>query len=165
MNYTNTHREIVMKYGIRLEGWSHPKWANPSELGSKLAPLQQLLKDLRDDTCRFVKCTPQELQDLQAKHELDIAQGVIEAPRERKTRSDCGQKKRKQPTIEETGDQSGAVDADPPPAKKKRTTAKAAGKENNPTAKATGAPKEPRTRKGKGKAVLSPANVPPEHDE
>ncbi|KLO07569.1 hypothetical protein SCHPADRAFT_945183 [Schizopora paradoxa] len=160
MNYTNTHREIVMKYGIRLEGWSHKKWANPSELGSQLGPLQTLLKDLRKDKCRFVKCTPQELQDLQEKYEKDIADGKIEV-KERKTRCDAGQK-RKQMDEDEDEDSDGADDGsdddEQPPPKKARGAKATATKVANKS-KSGGTTKKASASAAKGTAKKTKAST------
>jgi hypothetical protein len=39
MRYANYEEEIVIRYGIKLEGWTYENLKNPSELSSSLPPL------------------------------------------------------------------------------------------------------------------------------
>jgi hypothetical protein len=42
MQYVNYEEDIVLHYGVVLEGWTHDKFVNPSKLSSTLPPLQKL---------------------------------------------------------------------------------------------------------------------------
>lgn len=93
MQYANYEEAIVLKYGIELVGWTHEKFCNPSELSNALEPLRKLLEALNSQTCKFVKLSPSERRDRQAKYKSDVASGAI-APRQRKTRKDAGTKRK-----------------------------------------------------------------------
>lgn len=92
MQYTNYEEDIVLRYGILLEGWTHPKFNNPSNLSTSLPPLQKLLDALTSGTCHFIKLTPPQLATRKAEHAAKQASGEI-PPRQRKTRKDAGKKR------------------------------------------------------------------------
>lgn len=97
MNYTNPFREITQKYSVELVGWPTTtlKFANPSELGSQVPPLEKLITALKTGECRFVQLTPQQICDCLQERESAIEAGTMPAPKERKTRSDAGKKRKR----------------------------------------------------------------------
>jgi hypothetical protein len=61
MNYDNYERCIVEHYKIELHGWPLPGCVrNPSKVGG-VAVLNKLLQALKDNTCRWVKLSKEEL--------------------------------------------------------------------------------------------------------
>jgi hypothetical protein len=77
MQYLNYERDTVLLHGVTLEGWTHPEWKNPSELGTSLAPLYELHDALKDGTCRFVKLTAVEQAVRQTKYNTQVANGDV----------------------------------------------------------------------------------------
>jgi hypothetical protein len=94
MQYLNYERDIVLRHGVVLEGWTHSTWANPSELSTSLEPLRRLLDALKNDTCKFVKLTTAQRQKRQEEYNKKVDSGEIQV-QERQKRKDAG-KKRKQ---------------------------------------------------------------------
>lgn len=60
MQYVKYEPDIVLRHGIVLEGWTHPTFANPSELSTSLPPLQTLLNAITNGTCKFVTLSREE---------------------------------------------------------------------------------------------------------
>ncbi len=92
MNYTDYYNAVVKKYGVELVGWTHPVFANPSQLGTKLKPLTDLVEALENDDCKFVRLTAAELADRESKYRKDVEDGTI-VVKERKIRVDAGKRK------------------------------------------------------------------------
>jgi hypothetical protein len=89
------HKEdVIFKYGVELVGWTPDKWCNPSELTTSLPVLRTLLNAIKDGTCKFVRIPPAELKARKAKYEQDLAAGLITG-KQRKRRSDIGQKRKR----------------------------------------------------------------------
>ncbi len=101
MQYTNYEVDIVIKYGIELVGWTHDKFCNPSELSNSLEPLRTLLDALNNQTCKFVKLSPQDRRAREAKYQADVASGSIPG-KQRKTRKDSGTTRKRKLGITET---------------------------------------------------------------
>ncbi|GBE84240.1 hypothetical protein SCP_0602180 [Sparassis crispa] len=89
MNYVNYERDIVLKYGITLQGWTHEKWANPSDLSTSPPPLRTLLAALESGTCKFEQLTSEELKKRTEEYDQKVAAGEAVA---RKKRKDTGGK-------------------------------------------------------------------------
>ena len=53
MHYVQNHKEIVQRYKVKLVGWTHPTFANPSELSTSLPPLQKLLDAIKSTECKL----------------------------------------------------------------------------------------------------------------
>lgn len=79
MEYSNYQRDIVEKYSISLEGWSHPTWGCLSKLSNNIGLLEELLLNLRRGTCRWVKLTPAELKEKREQYERAVAAGEKQA--------------------------------------------------------------------------------------
>ncbi|KAH7904572.1 hypothetical protein BJ138DRAFT_1119291 [Hygrophoropsis aurantiaca] len=54
---------IVRRYHIKLVGWSHNKWANPSDLKGGAEALETLAEAVNSGSCRFVRIDKAELED------------------------------------------------------------------------------------------------------
>ncbi|KAF8874762.1 hypothetical protein BD779DRAFT_1678620 [Infundibulicybe gibba] len=91
MSYANFTQDIVMRYGIDLEGWTHPTFANPSQLSTSLPPLQQLHDALQNGTCKFYKLTVAEREQREKEFNEKVKNGDAEI-RPRKMRKDAGTK-------------------------------------------------------------------------
>ncbi|KAI0349009.1 hypothetical protein OH77DRAFT_1515077 [Trametes cingulata] len=91
MNYVHFTRDVQLKYGITMEGWTHSQWANPSELSNSIPPLKELRDTLKAGTCRFVRLTPDQLSAIQKEYEEQIKGGN----NARKKRSDAGKPRKK----------------------------------------------------------------------
>lgn len=96
MHYTNYHKDIVQRYKVKLVGWTHSKFVNPSELSTSLPPLQVLLDAIKSGECKFIKLTADEVRDEDDLYREKIRNGEI-ILKERATRKDKG-KKRKTPS-------------------------------------------------------------------
>jgi hypothetical protein len=92
MQYLNYERAIVLRLGVELRGWTHPTWANPSELSTSLPPLQALLDAIKNGSCKFVKLTREECKAREAEYYQKIQAGEIQV-RTRKRRKDAGKKR------------------------------------------------------------------------
>ena len=91
MHYVQNHKEIVQRYKVKLVGWTHPTFANPSELSASLLPLQILLDAIKSGQCKFVWLTPEEYKKEDNEYHEKLKNGDI-IPRECKTRKDKGKK-------------------------------------------------------------------------
>ena len=94
MQYINYETDIVQKYGVILEGWTHPTWANPSELSTSVPPLQTLVLAIKNGTCKFRTLTKPELEQRQVEYAEKVASGEI-AVKKKRTRSDKGTKRKR----------------------------------------------------------------------
>ena len=91
MQYVNYERDIVLRHGIELRGWTHPVWANPSELSTSLPPLQGLLDAIKTGNCKFVRLTREERTLREVAYNEKVALGEIHVGR--KKRKDAGTKR------------------------------------------------------------------------
>ncbi|CAL1708809.1 unnamed protein product [Somion occarium] len=125
MQYIKYEKDIVQRYGIELQGWTHSEWTTPRKMSTSLPPLETLLNALRSDACKFVKLT---------KAQLDAREKPVEKPR--KKREDFGKKRKKRTSATDGGNNSGEEDGEEddaegdieeatPPAPKKRRRSKA----------------------------------------
>ena len=87
MQYKHYERDIVIRYGIEMEGWTHTMFACPASLPMEIEPLQKLLEALDNGTCRFRSLTYAEREERKRTYEAKVANGAV---RPRKTRSDKG---------------------------------------------------------------------------
>ncbi|TFK59093.1 hypothetical protein BDN72DRAFT_781220, partial [Pluteus cervinus] len=94
MNYSNYETSIVLTYRVQLIGWPSgvPRQC-PSSL--KQEPLRQLQEALRNGSCKWVKLTEQEYENLSTDLKRRKEAGeTIGKPR--KQRSDCGKKRNRE---------------------------------------------------------------------
>lgn len=88
MRYKHYERLICLKHRVKLRGWPEDiKFDSPYQLG-KIDDLEKLRDALRSGECKWVKIKPDEYKELQKK--LDA-----EEPPTRETRSDKGQKRKR----------------------------------------------------------------------
>lgn len=99
MHYTRYDEEIVLRYGIDLQGWTYEKIINPSLMSSSLPPLIELRDALVEGTCKFVKLTATERKERQAAFLAKIKSGEVEL-RKRKQRNDIGTRRKKRARTE-----------------------------------------------------------------
>ncbi|EMD37548.1 hypothetical protein CERSUDRAFT_94550 [Gelatoporia subvermispora B] len=117
MNYLHFGRDIIIKYSIDLIGWTHDKFANPSDLSTSLPPLQKLKAVLDDGKCFFVKLTPGEREKREAAYLRAVEQGTVET---RKQRSDAGKPRGKRKRQGQSEDEEPAAPNEDAPVPKKR---------------------------------------------
>ena len=110
MEYKNFHRDILVKHGVQLLGWPFEKLQSPGNMGSSLPVFMKILKSMEADEIRFESLSLEEVQHLDAEHEASIAAGEIEAPKQRKIRSDAGKRKRKTKQRDDTSGSSSEDD-------------------------------------------------------
>ncbi|EKM60054.1 uncharacterized protein PHACADRAFT_26077 [Phanerochaete carnosa HHB-10118-sp] len=82
---------IIQRYGVVLVSW--PKdlsFVNPSDLTNNLTTLELLLQALNNGTCHFICPTDAKLSQRKAAWLAGIANGTVEAPKQRKKRSNAG---------------------------------------------------------------------------
>ncbi|KIK13499.1 hypothetical protein PISMIDRAFT_645506, partial [Pisolithus microcarpus 441] len=74
MNYINYEKQIVEKLGVALHGWPIPgRVCNPSKV--KRTELEKLLDALKEEKCKWVRLTPQELATRIADNKARQARG------------------------------------------------------------------------------------------
>ena len=94
MQYVNYEEQIVIRYVIKLDGWTYENFRNPSEFSSSLPPLQELSDAIDNGTCKFVKLTPAEKKQFEHEFNTKVQAGQV-ILRKRKIRKDAGKKKAK----------------------------------------------------------------------
>ena len=77
MHYIQNHKEIVQWYKVKLVGWTHLTFANPSELSTSLPPLQILLDAIKSGQCKFVQLTPKEYKKEDDEYHEKLKNGDI----------------------------------------------------------------------------------------
>ena len=111
MNYKSFEKDIVLRYSIKLEGWTHESFVQPKDLPGSLGPLRELLDAMDKGSCRFVKLTASEWEERQKAYDKKVSDGAVRA---RKKRSDAGgthaSRKRKGGDNDLEGSQGRAVD-------------------------------------------------------
>lgn len=108
MSYKNYEADIVVKYGVELQGWTHSTWRCPAKLSTSLAPLRTLLDALISGQCRFVRLSKTEHAARKAEYDHKVKTGEI-VPR--KQRSDAGKLRSKRKKSKSTS-KSVAEDSD-----------------------------------------------------
>jgi hypothetical protein len=111
MQYVNYEEDIILCYGVVLEGWTHEKFVNPSELSSALPPLQKLMEALKAGTCKFVKLSSAKQKKREAERKKKLASGKLQ-PCKRKTRKDVGKKRKSHHNKENEGSNSNGSSSD-----------------------------------------------------
>ncbi|KAG1798263.1 uncharacterized protein HD556DRAFT_1440600 [Suillus plorans] len=76
VEFTRYEVAIVRKYHIKLVGWNHPQWANPSDLKGGIEALENVVAAIANNTCRFVEITADEVEE----HRQKIADGAVLTP-------------------------------------------------------------------------------------
>jgi hypothetical protein len=94
MQYLNYEEQIVIRYGIKLEGWTYDTLKNPSELSTSLPPLQALSNAIDNGTCKFIKMSAAEKKKYEDEFHTKVQSGEVNV-RKRKIRKDAGKKKAK----------------------------------------------------------------------
>ncbi|KAG2051486.1 hypothetical protein BDR06DRAFT_1010431 [Suillus hirtellus] len=77
VEFTRYEVAIVRKYHIKLVGWNHPQWANPSDLKGRIEALENVVAAIANNTCRFVEITADEVEECRQK----IADGAVLTPK------------------------------------------------------------------------------------
>ncbi|KAH7908746.1 hypothetical protein BJ138DRAFT_1012143 [Hygrophoropsis aurantiaca] len=63
MEYLKYETNVVRRYHVKLVGWTHPDWNNPSELRGGAVPLETLARAVANGTCKFIKITAEEVAE------------------------------------------------------------------------------------------------------
>ncbi|KAJ6456758.1 hypothetical protein C8R45DRAFT_791232, partial [Mycena sanguinolenta] len=103
MSYKWYEEDIVQKYNIVMEGWTAPRFVNPSELSTSPSALRTLNEAVKSGSCAFWKMLPAEAAAREKKWLDDVAAGRVIA-KHRAPRNDFGIP-RKRIHSEATGDQ------------------------------------------------------------
>ncbi|KAJ7733212.1 hypothetical protein DFH07DRAFT_780656 [Mycena maculata] len=121
MAYVWYEEDVVQKHGVELVGWTFPQLVNPSELSTSVSLLQELHDTIKNDTCKFVRLTAQQLRARKQKWEEDVAAGRIEV-KHCTTRKDKGVKCTLSTDNEDEEDNMLAPTTSSNPASKRRRT-------------------------------------------
>ncbi|KAG0692420.1 hypothetical protein DFH29DRAFT_817589 [Suillus ampliporus] len=62
MEFTQYHN-LVCRHQVKLVGWTHPQWANPSDLKGGIEGLENLVNAIESGMCCFVPISSEELED------------------------------------------------------------------------------------------------------
>jgi hypothetical protein len=127
MEYKNFHRDVLVKHGVQLLGWPFRKLQSPGSMGSSLPVFVKILKSMEADEIRFELLSLEEVQRLDAEHEASIAAGDVDAPKQRKIRSDTGKRKRKTKRRDDTSGSSSEDDEEEHVTKKGRRSSRESG--------------------------------------
>ncbi|KAG1843761.1 hypothetical protein F4604DRAFT_1689370 [Suillus subluteus] len=65
VEFTHYEDRVVQRYLVKLVGWNHPQWVNPSDLKGGIDTLEKVAEALSKGTCRFVKITQDEVEERQ----------------------------------------------------------------------------------------------------
>lgn len=117
MNYVNYDKEIVVKYGVHLTGWTHDKFENPGNIKTGLG-LNMLLSALAHGLCYWQTLS---MEEWGAKKHAQVLLEEARAAKKRKKRSDAG-KSKVQWTA--TGKKKERADANRPRTRKRQKTGK-----------------------------------------
>ncbi|KAJ6491154.1 hypothetical protein C8R45DRAFT_1096671 [Mycena sanguinolenta] len=77
MSYKWYEEDIVQKYNIVMEGWTAPRFVNPSELSTSLSALCTLNEAVKSGSCAFRKMLPVEAAARVKKWLDDVAAGHV----------------------------------------------------------------------------------------
>ncbi|KAG1721781.1 uncharacterized protein EDB91DRAFT_1274880 [Suillus paluster] len=58
-----SYNDLVQCYHVKLVGWNHPYWANPSDMKGGIKSLENVVLAIQANTCKFVTITPQEAKE------------------------------------------------------------------------------------------------------
>ncbi|KAH9918798.1 uncharacterized protein B0H18DRAFT_1122874 [Fomitopsis serialis] len=96
MNYKSFEHEIVIKYGIDIEGWTPGKdrFINPSDLSDSLPLLRTLHEALESGTCKFIRLSAEQVSARRKAYDARVNAGEVVT---RKTRKDKGGSHKKPP--------------------------------------------------------------------
>ncbi|KAI9057834.1 hypothetical protein FKP32DRAFT_1607007 [Trametes sanguinea] len=109
MNYVSHEKDIAIRYGVELIGYTTP-FVNPSSLTSSLPTLRNLLAAIEDGSCHFRRIPPAELQKRTKEYDEKVKSGAI-APR--KVRSDAGKTHAKRLPVRADGNGDKDIETDP----------------------------------------------------
>jgi hypothetical protein len=113
MNYVNYKSDVVLRYGVILEGWPEGvDFACPSKLGNNLSVLNRLKDAVVSGSCKFRPLTTAEHRSYEEEYQQQVASGELVIP-SRKTRKDRG-KKRTREVLSEPEDEPDALCASDP---------------------------------------------------
>ncbi|KAG1721799.1 hypothetical protein EDB19DRAFT_1599101, partial [Suillus lakei] len=62
MEFTK-YEKLVSTYFVKLVGWNHPQWANPSDLKGGIKSLENVVEAIRLRHCRFVVIDQEEVKE------------------------------------------------------------------------------------------------------
>jgi hypothetical protein len=79
MSYTWHEEDVVHRYGVVLEGWTAPRFINPSELSTSLPGLRTLLDAIKNGDCAFRKLPQKEAATRRKKWDEDVTAGRVAA--------------------------------------------------------------------------------------
>ncbi|KAG2352377.1 hypothetical protein BDR07DRAFT_1498432 [Suillus spraguei] len=65
VEFTHYEDRVVQRYLVKLVGWNHPQWVNPSDLKGGIDALKKVAEALSKGTCHFVKITQDEVEERQ----------------------------------------------------------------------------------------------------
>ncbi|KAG0691756.1 hypothetical protein DFH29DRAFT_1010266 [Suillus ampliporus] len=76
VEFTHYKIGIVHKYHIKLVGWNHLQWANPSDLKGRIEALENIVSAITNHICRFMEIMAEEVEE----HRRKIADGAMITP-------------------------------------------------------------------------------------
>jgi len=63
LDYIHYECGVVQRYHVRLVGYTHTEWVNPSQIKGGIDVLETLAKAVLEKTCHFVKISEEEVED------------------------------------------------------------------------------------------------------
>jgi hypothetical protein len=112
MSYIHYKRDVVLRYGVILEGWPEDiEFACPSKLGNNLSILTRLRDAVVSGSCSFRPLTTAEQRHAQEEYDQQVAGGEVVQPI-RKTRKDAGQKRSRAEVQSDSEEEDVEADAD-----------------------------------------------------
>ncbi|KAH9856315.1 hypothetical protein C2E23DRAFT_882399 [Lenzites betulinus] len=90
MSYTQFTRDIELQRGVTIDGWTHHQFCAPSKMSSALGPLKTLHEALKNKTCKFVRLSPSQCDEIRKQ----VAEEQATGANARKPRNDAGKKRK-----------------------------------------------------------------------
>lgn len=67
VEFTKYEASVVRRYHVKLVGWNHPQWVNPSDLKGGVEALERVSDAIKAKTCRFVMISVEEVEERRRK--------------------------------------------------------------------------------------------------
>ncbi len=92
MSYVHFTRDVELIHRVTIVGWTADRFCNPSDLSNNITELTKLRDALKNGSCKFVKLTDEQYNQVKKKYDEQVAAGVFA---DRKKRKDIGTKRKK----------------------------------------------------------------------
>lgn len=92
MSWAHYVRDVKLKYGVEIDGWTHSEWGSISHLTNSVKQLKILRDRLQEHKTKWVRISPARYDAIKSEYEKQVQDGEIPG---RKKRSDAGKKRKR----------------------------------------------------------------------